>query len=498
MIRFDKSKYEYGDWQTNQNLSLSVCKLLKSKNFTPQIIIEPTCGAGNFILSALNVFDNVEKIYGIEIHKPYIEQLENRLSKLKYKTEIELIHNDFFFFDFSQIKQFLKGKRILVIGNPPWVTNSVLGEMGGKNLPKKSNFKHENGLSAITGKANFDIAENISLQLIDLLQGENAVFAFLVKNSVIKNLVYQQENCKFGISEINQYIIDAKKEFDVSVSASLLTLRFSSPFSNKCNIFDFYTLQKQKEYGWVNGNFVSDSNTYRSVMFMDGKCQFEWRSGIKHDCSKVIELTLENNILKNGLNEIVDIESDCIYPLFKGSDIVRERENKNRKFIVLTQKHTSDDTSKLGNTHPKMYQYLLKHAKYLDGRKSSIYKKRSRFCLFGIGDYSFKPYKVAISGLHKNTKFKLIQQINGKAPMLDDTCYMIGFDCYEDANIVQRVLNSPFVQLFIESLFFKDAKRPITKDILMRIDFKKLLDNKKAKDLNITKEQYARLYQIIK
>ena len=48
---------------------------------------------------------------------------------------------------------------ILVIGNPPWVTNSAVGALGGSNLPVKSNFQRLNGLDAITGKSNFDISE---------------------------------------------------------------------------------------------------------------------------------------------------------------------------------------------------------------------------------------------------------------------------------------------------------------------------------------------------
>ena len=47
------------------------------------------------------------------------------------------------------------GEPILVIGNPPWVTNSAMGLLGGSNLPSKSNFQRLRGLDAITGKSNF-------------------------------------------------------------------------------------------------------------------------------------------------------------------------------------------------------------------------------------------------------------------------------------------------------------------------------------------------------
>ena len=38
---------------------------------------------------------------------------------------------------------------------------------------------------------------------------------------------------------------------------------------------------------------------------------------------------------------------------------------------------------------------------------------------------------------------------------------------------MQKLLNSLVVQNFLKSIIFPDAKRPITKDILMRIDLQK-------------------------
>lgn len=54
--------------------------------------------------------------------------------------------------------------------------------------------------------------------------------------------------------------------------------------------------------------------------------------------------------------------------------------------------------------------------------------------------------------------------------MLDDTCYSIGFENVQDAEITRDLLNSSIVKSFIESISFSDAKRVISKDILMRIN----------------------------
>jgi len=95
------------------------------------------------------------------------------------------------------------------------------------------------------------------------------------------------------------------------------------------------------------------------------------------------------------------------------------------------------------------------------------------YSIFGVDDYSFIPYKVAISGLYKQTKFTLVKP-NGTVLLLDDTCYFIGFDTLEEAQNIQNLLNQPEIQEFIESFMFIDEKRAITKELLMRIGFTNL------------------------
>jgi len=70
---------EYGDYQTNQRLASSICICLKGKCINPEILIEPTCGKGSFIISAIQSFDSLQQIYGIEIQKKYLWQLKFEL-----------------------------------------------------------------------------------------------------------------------------------------------------------------------------------------------------------------------------------------------------------------------------------------------------------------------------------------------------------------------------------------------------------------------------------
>ena len=60
--------------------------------------------------------------------------------------------------------------------------------------------------------------------------------------------------------------------------------------------------------------------------------------------------------------------------------------------------------------------------------------------------------------------------VDNRPVMLDDTCYSLGFDTYPDALFTASLLNSSPIKRFLRSLVFMDAKRPYTKEVLMRVN----------------------------
>lgn len=183
----------------------------------------------------------------------------------------------------------------------------------------------------------------------------------------------------------------------------------------------------------------------------------------------------------NGKHEECDIESTCLYPLLKSSDIANGRTSPD-KFVLLTQKKPSDDTSTVRTAAPKTWDYLARHAEILDKRKSIIYAKRSRFSVFGIGDYTFAPWKVAISGLYKTCRFEAVGQFRGKPMVFDDTCYFIPCKSEDETRFMCELLNSDICQRFLRSLVFFDSKRPTKIDILNRIDLMRVAEKLNKSD----------------
>lgn len=489
-VVLEPDRSEYGDFQTNLELAKSVSRFLKNRKLAnPGLIVEPTCGKGNFIVAALSAFDQIKKIIGVEIYKPYTWETKFNIIDFyisnpdRPKPEIEIFHFNVFDFDFAA-HIIRPGDEILILGNPPWVTNAKLSSLESGNLPPKSNFKKHNGFDAITGKGNFDIGEYITLMMFDAFQNTKGNFAFLVKNSVIRNIVFDQYKRKYKISGIEKLTIDSKKEFNVSVDSALLYCKLDSASSPTCREYDFYANETMvREFGWVSDKFVSNTELYRYSYNFDGLCPFEWRQGIKHDLSSVMELERKDGYYQNGMNERITIEEDLVYGLLKSSDLKQAVVNQPRKFTIVTQRKVGQDTSFIRHKFPKTFQYLSSHKQLFDRRKSSIYNNKPDFSIFGIGGYAFTAYKVAISGLYKTYSFSLVLPLESKPLMLDDTCYFIGFDNLAYAVYATLLLNSKMTRELLQSITFSDAKRTFTKDVLMRIDLYTLATNFSLTDL---------------
>ncbi|GBU07640.1 restriction endonuclease NspV [Bacteroidales bacterium] len=481
----EPDRAEYGDFQTNEDLANKITLLLARRQITPEIALEPTCGKGSFIISLLKNIKTLKYIFGIEIYKAYVWESKFNVihyhlqNPSNYRPEIRIIHDNVFSFDFERIKKEygLGFKEILIIGNPPWVSNAKLSSLNSKNLPNKTNFKNHKGLDAMTGKGNFDIAEYITLSMISTFQEMKGNLALLVKNSVVKNIVLEQRINKYAISNIEKHCIDSKKEFNVSVEASMMCCELNIGTQFDCKEFDFYDGDNNacyKSFGWVDNHFVSNIDKYSHTKNIDGVSPFVWRQGLKHDCAKIMEFDKMDDCYVNGLNEEMQLEDDLVYGILKSSDLKNKAITNARKFTILTQKKVGQETQYIKYHYPKTYQYLNDHQIYFDSRKSSIYNNKPPFSIFGIGDYSFKPFKVAISGLYKTFHFTLILPVNNKPLMLDDTCYALSFDKIEFAVYTLMILNSELTKQFLQSISFIDAKRTFTKDVLMRINFYEL------------------------
>ena len=476
-------KREYGDYQTPIDFAEKVCTYLKDyRHIKPSAIVEPTCGVGSFLESSL-LFE-ANEYYGIEINPEYCDTCRKKIND----SRVKIINSDFFTFSSKALIQ--DKRQILVIGNPPWITNSTLSALGSNNLPIKANFKGLKGIDAITGASNFDICEYIILQLINEYKDTNTVISMLCKTSVARNIFKELKRNYINFLSCDILEFNAAKVFGISASACVLIIQLSEKTvsSNKCNVYDFEKPDIVKsQFGYSDGQFYSklDSDTEN----FDGRCCFEWRQGVKHDCSKVMELTLRNMVLQNGQKEIVHIEDDIVFPLIKSSMFKVPVIHSFSKYIIVTQKKAREETGHLEQDVPKTWKYLNDNIELFESRKSSVYRGAPPFSMFGVGDYSYSKYKVGVSGFYKKPLFSVLFSDDGKPVMTDDTSYFICFENYDLAYVAMLLLNSNKVQNFLTRIAFLDAKRPYTKKVLERIDFDKIVESLTICELSETEQK---------
>lgn len=464
----------FGDFQTPLNLAQEIAEFIANSLGQINTIIEPTCGLGSFIQAFIKIDTKIDNIIGWEINPRYVRLATQKLLNQDKNTLISIEERDFFQVNWTEVNNKFPNPKLFV-GNPPWVTNSELGKLLSNNLPQKNNFQQFSGLDAITGKSNFDISEWILIKICQQISSTNSAMAFLVKTSVARKVYQYIVNNDLLISPICIRKIDIGKHFKVNVDACLFFAQGKKdhPIEYFCPMYSgLKTSVPNRTLGISNRKLISDIKIYNNLSDIDSGCEFKWRSGIKHDASKIMNFQITPQGLVNGFGEKIKIPNCYLYPMYKSSDIAKEILYSPQRMMLITQQKVGEDTSMIEQKSPETWQYLITHAAKLDARKSSIYKNSPRFAIFGVGDYSFKPWKIVISSLYKNIKFTKIGLYNNKPIVLDDTCYMLGFDTEAEADLILILLKSSFATSFINSLVFQDNKRVVTVTLLNRISLR--------------------------
>ena len=445
--------------------------MLADRGLAPASVLEPTCGQGNFLATALTTFPTIENVVGVDVNPDCIAFARSTLQSAHDGIALDIRQEDFFAVDWKHLIDCLP-EPLLVLGNPPWVTNSALSSLDSANLPEKSNFQKHRGIDAITGKSNFDISEWMLLQMLDGIAGKQAAMAMLCKTSVARKVLARAWKRQSPMIQADIYRIDAAAHFGVAVDSCLLVI-VATPSAQPltCRVHDSLdALSKVAVLGHENGRLLADATAYSAWRHLEGNGPGKWRSGIKHDCSRVMELREIAGRYRNRLGETVSLERDYLYPMLKSSDLARPGEIRFSRYMLVPQQFVGESTEPIEQRAPRTWQYLASHAAYFERRASSIYRNRPRFSIFGVGEYSFAPWKVAVSGFYKNLCFRAVGPSSGKPVVFDDTCYFLPCQSPAEAAATADMLNSQIAREFFSAFVFWDAKRPITAELLQRLD----------------------------
>src|SRR5882672_2789373 len=230
------AKIEFGDFQTPQTLASEVCKLLVQRGIIPDVVLEPTCGAGSFLVAAAESFP-LAQLFGWDINTEYVEQAQSALNQIGAGERSTTATKDFFKHDWEMELAGFQGE-LLLLGNLPWVTNATVSSLNGANVPAKQNFQNFRGLDARTGKSNFDISEWMLIQLVKSLRGKSATIAMLCKTAISRKLLRFAWQNDGRIAAASLHRIDAKKHFGAAVDACLMVATTGEAGPAEAKVFD--------------------------------------------------------------------------------------------------------------------------------------------------------------------------------------------------------------------------------------------------------------------
>ena len=471
-----RDKIEFGDFQTPLGLAREVCVLIRRLGVEADVVMEPTCGQGSFLVAAAELYPQA-KLFGWDINAEYVQNANTTLSRMECRPRATVAAKDFFSHNWQAELAGISGN-VLILGNPPWVTNAVVSGLAGGNLPAKENFQGFRGIVARTGKSNFDISEWMLICLLKALRGRSATIAMLCKTATARKALRFAWQNDGRVASASLFRIDAKAHFGAAVDACLLLAKTGSGGPAEAEVFDSLAAAKPAfTFGLAGQDLVRDVQTYHRLRHLEGLCPYQWRSGVKHDCSAVMEISRDaNGALANKLGERIEIEPDHLFPLLKCTDLAHGR-SKSERYVLVTQRRVGENTAGIALKAPRTWAYLQSHRSRFGARKSSIYAKGVQFAIFGIGDYTFAPWKVAISALHRSPRFTLVGPHDDKPVLFDDTCNFISFEDEGEAEVVAAILNSTECREFLEALTFTDSKRPITVELLQRLNVRALAED---------------------
>jgi hypothetical protein len=472
---------DLGDFQTPRELARQIVQLLEPIGSRWSRVLEPTCGTGAFLQALLQCPSPPRELIGIEIQESHLTEAQS-LSGQAQATQFSLLCASLFDVDLRCGLPWRGGGPLLVLGNPPWITAAALGKLGSTNQPSRRNLKKLPGLQARTGSSNFDIAEAVWIKLLEELAQCEPTIALLCKTSVARSVLEFASRKDVPIASASMHQIDAKRWFDAAATACLL--RVSLGGSDSCRqVSDFANLEDKEPSAVLrfhDGRLIAGSGVASNGHLVLGKSPVCWRQGVKHDAAAIMELSADeangSQIYRNGQGDAVEVEPEFVFPLLKGADLRLLPAGRPRRAVIITQTRLGQDTAELEHRAPRLWSYLQRHAARLRSRKSSIYRHAPPFALFGIGPYSFAPYKVAISGLHRPALFRAVGPVANRPVMLDDTCYLLPCAEAVEAAVVTAIWLDRAAQSAVAALSFDDAKRPVTKGLLQRISVLAILD----------------------
>jgi hypothetical protein len=183
---------------------------------------------------------------------------------------VRIIRADLFELDLKRDLTWRERGPLLMVGNPPWVTNSELGSLASAIRPPRRNINGMMGLEARTGASNFVVAEAFWLKLAYELADQQPTIALLCKTSVARRVLQFAHRALLPVTAATIQGIDAARWFGAAVDACLFCVTLGNAQSRpveSLRVPDFAGLGQREPdniMGFAQAWLVADLMTHEN------------------------------------------------------------------------------------------------------------------------------------------------------------------------------------------------------------------------------------------
>jgi DNA polymerase III epsilon subunit family exonuclease len=466
------------------------------------------------IVSVLETMKNrptrevIEKIKQNSWFEEYREEILTFLEELeKIPIEIRVVWVRLML---NSLAPLFIGEFDFVIGNPPWIKWDFLSKDYKEKLAilylKVYKLFSHSGMKASLGFAHDDISIVFTYVVLDKYLKMGGTLSFVVKQTLFKGIAsrefrkfkIEKDNLEIPVKAVEVIDLIEISPFDSASETSIISLKkgeetsYPVPYKLwhkaskigiksddpleivqlKVEIEDLIAVPDPDEDDLLAPWIVY--NPAVPILSMGkGNSAYKARHGIVNDLNNVFfvipkgvkgnnRLTIENNP-KLGRRKKVspftgEMEPDLIYPVIKADSLIKWGLTNYHYMVVPQQKVGGNNEAWLKENYPKTYEYLKYYKQDLDGRASKWFKGEDKpfYALFGIGEYSFAPYKISWCCMSFKPDFSVISSIKDeyvgmKQILPDNVMGYISVDSADEAHFICGVLNSSLVGDYLKS-----------------------------------------------
>jgi hypothetical protein len=332
-------------------------------------VIDTAAGSGNFLIPLARKYGKIQ-FYGIERNRTIYEAV---------KPLAEELPNLHFFLGDALLDSFPIPPCDLYLGNPPFVNYSDLSEeyregirpLWTEYMPVKKSF------SLLLGESRGDLAALVFYHSVNRYLKEGGRFGVVLPDSLLKGNKASEGFRRFPGIRAERAVDIARREAFAHTNRPCFYLIGAKGGRTEYPL----AYEKEDRLVWLNNR---EGLLIEEEMQDSAGSEYPVRQGI-------------NTLGANGIfffDEKPRLEGDLLFPLLRSGDVGENRADPSRWVLLpYSDRGRLLEEEELERDYPKAWAYLRKHEKTLTARKSRFARK-CWYALFGIGPYTFAPYKV--------------------------------------------------------------------------------------------------------